>query len=70
MYANFDSIIIYFVCAGGQCVENSTQLHGELAQTEGFVLICLGGFWGKIRRGSAAAAKVVCRQLGFSTESY
>ena len=50
-HANFEIIIrsiYYHVCAGGQCVENSTQLYGELSQTEGFVLICLGGFWGMI----------------------
>ena len=54
---------------GAQCVENSTQLDGELSQSEGFVLICREGDWGKIEYGNSAAAMVVCRQLGFLTES-
>ena len=54
---------------GAQCVENNIQLNGELSKREGFVLICLEGIWGKIQYGNAAAARVVCRQLGFSAES-
>ena len=42
---------------------------GELSQNEGFVLICLGGGWGKICGGGIDAAVVVCRQLGFSIDS-
>ena len=53
--------------AGTQCVENSIKLAGELSQTEGNVLICFEGAWGKIQYGNPAAATVVCRQLGFST---
>ena len=56
---------------GTQCVENSIRLVGELSQTEGSVLICFEGAWGKIHGGNAAAKIVICRQLGFSTtESY
>ena len=54
---------------GAQCVENDIKLVGELSQTEGYVLICLEGTWGKIQDGNHAAATVVCRQLGFSIES-
>ena len=54
---------------GAQCVESDVKLVGELSQTEGYVLICFEGVWGKIERGNSAAATVVCRQLGFSTES-
>ena len=54
---------------GTQCVENSIKLIGELSQTEGNVLICFEGAWGKIQYGNPGAATVVCRQLGFSTES-
>ena len=55
--------------AGSQCIENSIQLVGELSQNEGYVVICLRGGWGKVCRGNTqAAAVVVCRQLGFSTE--
>ena len=54
---------------GAQCVENSIKLVGELSQSEGYVLICFEGAWGKIEYGNTAAATVVCRQLGFSTES-
>ena len=54
---------------GAQCVENSIKLDGELSQREGYVLICFEGAWGKIQYGNTAAATVVCRQLGFSTES-
>ena len=56
--------------AGAQCVENSTQLYGMLSNSEGFVLICVQGFWGRIQYGNTTAAKVVCRQLGFSVEGY
>ena len=51
---------------GTQCVENSIKLAGELSQTEGNVLICFEGAWGKIQYGNPGAATVVCRQLGFS----
>jgi hypothetical protein len=54
---------------GAQCVENDIKLVGELSQREGYVLICFEGAWGKIRRGTTAAATVICRQLGFSIES-
>ena len=56
--------------SGSQCVENSIQLIGELSQNEGDVIICLGGNWGKVSgewKNEAAAAVVVCRQLGFTT---
>ena len=77
--ANHDYIIIVvkllwlnlkiFTHAGSQCVENSIRLVGELSQNEGFVLICLGGGWGKVCGGWVDAAVVVCRQLGFSIDS-
>ena len=54
---------------GAQCVENSVKLVGELSQSKGYVLICFEGAWVKIGYGNTAAATVVCRQLGFSTES-
>ena len=50
-------------------MENSVRLVGELAKNEGFVAICLGGRWGKVCGGWVAEARVVCRQLGFSTDS-
>ena len=55
---------------GAQCAENDIKLDGELSQTEGYVLICFEGAWGKVGYGNTEAATVVCRQLGFSTESY
>jgi hypothetical protein len=54
---------------GAQCVENDIKLIGELSQSEGYVIICFEGAWGKIEYGNTAAATVVCRQLGFSAES-
>ena len=63
--------------SGGQCVENRIHLVGELSQNQGFVVICLGGTWGKVCEdehrwysinNKEEEAKVVCRQLGFSTE--
>ena len=62
------------VLTGSQCVENSIRLVGELSQNQGFVVICLGGSWGKVcgRMWWDVAfeeeAKVICRQLGFSSE--
>ena len=46
------------------------QLIGELTQHEGSPVICLGGSWGKVCDvlTHAAAAVVICRQLGFSNE--
>ena len=55
---------------GGQCKENSTQLIGELSQSEGFPVICQGGSWGRVFISNIQAASVVCRQLGFSAEGY
>lgn len=55
---------------GAQCVENSIQLVGELSGNEGFVAICLGGSWGKVCRGNAQVAQVVCKQLGFSAKGF
>ncbi len=54
---------------GAQCIENDIKLIGELSQSEGYVIICFEGAWGKIAYGNIAAAIVVCRQLGFSAES-
>jgi hypothetical protein len=54
---------------GAQCIENDIKLIGELSQSEGYVIICFEGVWGKIGHGNIAAATVVCRQLGFSAES-
>lgn len=60
-------------------MENSVRLIGELSQTQGFVAICHGGSWGKvcgshsfIKEGynlANKAAAVVCKQLGFLSES-
>ena len=55
---------------GVQCVEGSIQLVSELSQSEGYVIICFEGAWGEIQYGNLAAATVICRQLGFSTESW
>ena len=81
MYAQ--SCIIILSCMhrhtlGSQCKEKSIRLIGELSQAEGVVAICLGGSWGKVC-GSVHffegfnfiqnAAAVVCKQLGFSSES-
>ena len=55
---------------GSQCIENSVQLVGELSQQAGLPVICLGGRWGKICAFlDTRAVVVICRQLGFSTES-
>jgi hypothetical protein len=54
---------------GAQCIDNDIKLVGELSQSEGYVVICFEGVWGKVEYGNRAAATVVCRQLGFSTES-
>ena len=58
---------------GGQCVENSIRLVGELSQYQGFVVICLGGTWGKVCNhwtdyDFEEESKVICRQLGFSAD--
>ena len=67
MYA--ENLMHDLLIAGDQCVENSIQLVGELSQNEGFPVICHGGSWGRVIIGNIEAAQVVCRQLGFSTES-
>ena len=71
MMSMVDCSMKYKCCtAGSQCIENSIQLVGELFQNKGYVVICLGGRWGKVCGGSTQAAVVVCRQLGFSAEGY
>ena len=61
---------IWWYIAGDQCIENSTQLVGGLSQNEGSPVICHRGSWGRVLGvGNIEAAKVVCRQLGFSTKS-
>ena len=71
-YSN--KIILYYyynyvqIKTGGQCVENSIRLVGEVSQNEGLVTICLGGTWGKVCYVGSEEATVVCRQLGFSTD--
>ena len=69
-YYNNGYYHLYACITGSQCIENSIQLVGELSQHEGSPVICLGGSWGKICGISnfTAAAVVICRQLGFSTE--
>ena len=55
---------------GSQCIENSVQLIGELSQQAGLPVICLGGRWVKVCAYlDTRVAVVICRQLGFSTES-
>ena len=58
---------LLFKFSGAQCTENSVRLAGELSHSEGYVLICLGGSWGKVCRGEINETTVLCRQLGFST---
>ena len=51
-------------------MENSIKLIGELSQQVGSPVICLGGTWGRVCGPlDTEDAEVVCRQLGFSTES-
>ena len=56
---------------GAQCIDNSIRLIGELSQYEGIVLICRGGSWGKVcgeYYRNQQASRVICRQLGFSSQ--
>ena len=78
------SVVILFIVAlqnknlhasGGQCIENSIHLVGELSQNQGVVMICLGGSLGRVcddqwyfGNSNEEEAIVVCRQLGFSTD--
>ena len=67
---NIMGLTIDYYIAGSQCIENSIQLVDELSQQVGTPVICLGGRLGKVCDPlDTTAAIVVCRQLGFSTES-
>ena len=74
--SNFTCMFLYHYpqiihMQGGQCVEGSVRLVNGSSHYEGRVEICLSGHWGVVcdDEWNNNNARVVCRQLGYSTES-
>ena len=60
--------IINVQSVGGECDHGDVRLVGGSDSSEGSVEVCLEGIWGNVndRSWNGIAAKVVCRQLGYS----
>ena len=66
---------IFFIITGAQsnqCTYGDVHLVGGSGDHEGNVQVCINGTWGYVCDNSwnYNDARVVCRQLGYSTSSY
>ena len=55
-------------CIGDNCTSGEVRLAGGSDQMEGRVEVCISGVWGTVSHSgwNGNAARVVCRQLGYS----
>ena len=63
-----ESIFVH-TYVGGVCEEGSVRIVGSTRLNEGRVEVCQSGQWGAVccNRWDANDAKVVCRQLGYTS---
>ena len=66
---------IFFIITGAQsnqCTYGDVRLVGGSGDHEGNVQVCINGTWGYVCDNSwnYNDARVVCRQLGYSTSNY
>ena len=52
----------------GTCQQGDVRLVGDQSLNEGRVEVCLNDTWGTIRSLSYSTRRVICRQLGYSSD--
>ena len=63
-----DLSCINYILLYPACTDGSIRLVGGSTSNEGRVELCFGGIWGTVcdNRWDTSAARVACRQLGYS----
>ena len=63
-------MVLFILLAEAECIDGDIQLVDGAFATEGRVHVCVNGTWGTLcgDQWDDEDAKVICRQLGLSTE--